>query len=1399
MKQLITLGICLLVVLGARAQRIDYDNSSKWFMGVNVGGTWNSTDVSNQVGGGWGLTLGKSYNYNYGRRAYFDIRARYLGGKWYGQDYSITDSVGYTSGPLKPYFDTLGYAVNNFQTELHSLSLELVLHANGIRERSGWDPYIFGGIGFKWFQTYGDLFNQNDSIGGLYDYGSLGSDLNSTTVSGLVDGIYETALEGSEQNKYSFAVMPSLGFGLGYQIGKRVTLGLEHKTTFTLMDNFDGFASTTPRAKNDLYHYTSLYLQFRFRTNRGGGGTGGNSVGNIDNYNNNNTNNLTNCDAPLIVLRDPSANIQLQGGQMYTVKADITRISGRDKITFMHNGIINNNFTYDPTNGRFESNVVLAQGTNSFEFKAVNGCGTSTSSVSISNQICNGPNVVWTNPPTSGTVVFNPNITLSAQLANVNGRENIVFKHNGVISNAFVYNPVNGTFESNVNLVPGQNIFEITASNACGIDVKPETVVYQNCLNPIVTFVEPVSPNTERTVPMFTVRAKIDNISNANQVQFRFNGVIQSGGTYNANTKIYMKAVSLIEGGNTFEIIATNNCGSVTAVSTVIYKRASAPSVQAPAISLSSPTACPVTVNPGNMTISGRVERITSANQLSITVNGQPVNSFSPVTNNNGLNFSFNLNAQVNVGSYTVNIVAVNQGGSSSFTCTITVQQPVEEQKITICHYPPGNNGNPQTIEIPLSAWPAHQAHGDKLGPCPEVTPEPTPEQKIVICHYPPGNNGNPQTIEIPLSAWPAHQAHGDKLGPCPEVTPEPTPEQKIVICHYPPGNNGNPQTIEIPLSAWPAHQAHGDKLGPCPEVTPEPTPEQKIVICHYPPGNNGNPQTIEIPLSAWPAHQAHGDKLGPCPEVTPEPTPEQKIKICHYPPGNNGNPQTIEIPLSAWPAHQAHGDRLGECPPQEPGNGNQGGNGQGNGNSGNNGNQGGNNNQGGNGNTEEQKIKICHYPPGNNGNPQTIEIPLSAWPAHQAHGDRLGECPPQEPGNGNQGGNGQGNGNSGNNGNQGGNNNQGGNGNTEEQKIKICHYPPGNNGNPQTIEIPLSAWPAHQAHGDRLGECPPQEPGNGNQGGNGQGNGNSGNNGNQGGNNSQGDNGQGNGNAGNNGNQGGNNNQGGNGNTEEQKIKICHYPPGNNGNPQTIEIPLSAWPAHQAHGDQLGECPPQEPGNGNQGGNGQGNGNSGNNGNQGGNNNQGGNGQGNGNAGNNGNQGGNNSQGGNGQGNNNSSNNGNQGGNGQGNSNQNNTGGSSSSGTTNTGANSNTNGSGSAGNVGSGSGSTSTDTNSNSNGFGGTGNVGSDTGEGNTDGEGTGNDGNGGNRSQGNTTGKPKSTTGPAPKTTKPVKPATTKPVKPAETPENEEKPANGNEKKPAELKEEKEGNTPSSGRGRG
>src|SRR2546423_10857029 len=40
-----------------------------------------------------------------------------------------------------------------------------------------------------------------------------------------------------------------------------------------------------------------------------------------------------------------------------------------------------------------------------------------------------------------------------------------------------------------------------------------------------------------------------------------------------------------------------------------------------------------------------------------------------------------------------------------------------------------------------------------------------------------------------------------------------------------------------------------------------------------------------------------------------------------------------------------------------------------------------------------------------------------------------------------------------------------------------------------------------------------------------------------------------------------------------EKKVQVCHRPPGNPNNYQTITIGAAALPAHLAHGDLVGAC----------------------------------------------------------------------------------------------------------------------------------------------------------------------------------------------------------------------------------
>jgi hypothetical protein len=109
------------------------------------------------------------------------------------------------------------------------------------------------------------------------------------------------------------------------------------------------------------------------------------------------------------------------------------------------------------------------------------------------------------------------------------------------------------------------------------------------------------------------------------------------------------------------------------------------------------------------------------------------------------------------------------------------------QAKVLVCHVPPGNPENPVTIEIGESALPAHLAHGDTEGACEgDEVPDgedgddgtnddgEEEEAKVLVCHVPPGNPENPVTIEVGESAVPAHLAHGDTEGACPEEAPLP-------------------------------------------------------------------------------------------------------------------------------------------------------------------------------------------------------------------------------------------------------------------------------------------------------------------------------------------------------------------------------------------------------------------------------------------------------------------------------------------------------------------------------------------------------------------------------------------------------------------------------------------------
>ena len=647
MKNMFLLSLAFFLTYNLSAQKVDYDNSSKLFMGVNLGGTWNTTDVKYKLGAGWGLTLGKSYNYNYGKIVSFDIRARYLSGNWYGQDTSISSLADYSGTALLDYKPQ--GIIHNFKSKTRRLALELVVHLNGLTEKTGIDPYVFGGIGLTFNRTYGNLLQIDSSS--IYQYPN---DIN------VLDDTYESVLDGYDAKKYEVNVMPSLGFGLGYQIGKATTIGIEHKTTFTQKDAFDGVSNSSPRSKNDLYHYTSLYIQFRVnKTPR----------------ENPLPNQTVSCPKPIIKFSNSSRDNSVSTSPQFTINATVTNVSGMSNISLLNSSNIMVPFSYDSYSNQLSANVILNSGINIFTLTATNECGLDQKTITIQYKDCIDPSLTFINPSSERTIVRVPSFTFSATINGLLNTQGILVYQNGVLLNNISFNPTTHILQSNVTLLPGQNTFTVSLTNNCGSTSSSTSVTYENCIKPKITSTNPIT-NTVVSLPALRLKATIDNITSKENITVTLNGRQVSTTTYNTTTKTVDISLQLSSGTNTIIISATNNCGSVS---------------ESIIINLDDCIAPVVTINGRNSTVSAAayslsasIVNMPSREGITVTLNGSPQN----FTFSNG---QLTSNIKLQVGENKLIVSAVRNCGTDSKTVSIIFTKPkpiikpaVEEKKDTL-------------------------------------------------------------------------------------------------------------------------------------------------------------------------------------------------------------------------------------------------------------------------------------------------------------------------------------------------------------------------------------------------------------------------------------------------------------------------------------------------------------------------------------------------------------------------------------------------------------------------------------------------------------------------------------------------------------------------------------------
>lgn len=431
---------------------------------------------------------------------------------------------------------------------------------------------------------------------------------------------------------------------------------------------------------------------------------------------------------PFVTITNPATANNLISNPNFIFKATITNIENTTGLAVKLNGNTITNYTYDGFN--LSCPASLLQGNNIFEIKATNNDGSDIKSATVNYKVKTipvPPVVSLISPSSEANATENLSYNFKLSVLHVNSKADIEVLFNGSVQSNFTFDAATKELSFQTNLVIGENTLLVKGTNQFGSDFKQIKVTYSPHVEikvpPAIVFTNPNNGAGSSHNTNYIFKASITNVPNTNGLTVKFNGSAVSNFSYDGITLSY--PVTLNPGINTLEITVINSDGNDVKRAVVNYR----PKVEAvipPIIMVFNPVNTPTVTIP-NYDFQFKVTNVTKS-QIEVSLNGIPNTTFG-FANSLG-NFTNNLISGIN----TLTIKATNSAGTvtkSENVFFLSVKDSInnvpvgtptgdpDEKKITICHIPPGNHQNPQTITIPVSALAAHLAHGDTEGECP--------------------------------------------------------------------------------------------------------------------------------------------------------------------------------------------------------------------------------------------------------------------------------------------------------------------------------------------------------------------------------------------------------------------------------------------------------------------------------------------------------------------------------------------------------------------------------------------------------------------------------------------------------------------------------------------------------
>lgn len=388
-------------------------------------------------------------------------------------------------------------------------------------------------------------------------------------------------------------------------------------------------------------------------------------------------------EAPRVRFTSPANSGFRTDASDYGIRATVDHVQDRRDVIFRVNGI-ERDFIFE--NGILRSNIPLREGDNRVQISARNTAGSDEAEVDIIREVRLPLPVVDITEPTGSRVESRyRDARVTAQIRNVESKDQIYLVINGKNSNNFEYDENKGYIFANIRLDNGSNTIVLTARSRAGEARDEVIIVYQESLPepkypPAVRITEPVRTSTITTQATARIEAIISNVSDSRDISFVVNGSRRSDFSFDSRNGRLTANISLFLGNNEIIIRAINRDGEAQESTSI--RREEIVVSRPPVVRIYAP------VNNSETEVAytdlrANIDHVDSKNQIYLVVNGRNI-----------YDFDFNrgqLNARVALleGNNTIQVRANNRDGNDEASVSIRYRK-VQLPYVQISS--PGNN-----------------------------------------------------------------------------------------------------------------------------------------------------------------------------------------------------------------------------------------------------------------------------------------------------------------------------------------------------------------------------------------------------------------------------------------------------------------------------------------------------------------------------------------------------------------------------------------------------------------------------------------------------------------------------------------------------------------------------------